>query len=101
MQSPRAAHMARPSRTSLQPHQLQPLNLPAPVRVETGAEGLPCAVFSKCRLPVAVVRDEWRIDDEWWPRPIARRYFQVALEGGRCVTVYQDLITRRWYRQNY
>ena len=27
-------------------------------------------------------------------------YYQVALDGGRTVTIFQDLITRQWFVQN-
>ena len=45
------------------------------------------------------VRETWRIDDEWWRRLLSRRYHDVVLEDGRCVTLYQDLVEQRWYLQ--
>ena len=41
----------------------------------------------------------WQIDDEWWRDPLSRRYATLALEGGRIVTVYRDLLQDRWYLQ--
>jgi hypothetical protein len=48
---------------------------------------------------VEAVLESWRIDDEWWRDPIARRYVEVVLEGGAHVVLYQDLTTRAWFMQ--
>ena len=45
------------------------------------------------------VREAWRIDDEWWRRPISRDYRAVVLDDGRPVTLYHDLLDGRWYAQ--
>jgi hypothetical protein len=42
------------------------------------------------------------VDDEWWrDTPLSRMYYQLQLEGGRVVTVYQDLIGDEWWLQRY
>jgi hypothetical protein len=79
--------------------------------VEADEEGRPVAVTLRPdgrpsgrgrRLSVLQVQDTWRIDDEWWrERAVSRLYFQVALEGGRVVTVYEDLVSGRWAMQSY
>lgn len=48
---------------------------------------------------MAAVREAWRIDDEWWRRPISRDYRAVVLDDGRPVTLYHDLLDGRWYVQ--
>ncbi|OAI39525.1 hypothetical protein AYO38_01410 [bacterium SCGC AG-212-C10] len=50
---------------------------------------------------VVTVHETWRIDDEWWRDEIARRYFEVELEGGRRITIYHDLVADAWYTQTY
>ncbi|MCH7491400.1 MAG: hypothetical protein IID05_11985 [Gemmatimonadetes bacterium] len=61
-------------------------------------------------LPIAIIRDGkrkevekigeiWRVDDEWWRDPIARRYVETILEGGRRLVVYEDQITGEWFTQ--
>ncbi len=79
------------------------LNRPRPLRVEADAAGWPIAVYvSGQRLAVEAVLETWRIDDEWWrERPVSRVYFRLALGDGRTVTVYQDLVSGRWARQDY
>lgn len=80
---------------------LRPLGEPRPVHVRTDERGEPAFV----RLPgrtarrVAVVREHWRIDDEWWRRPIARDYYAVVLDDGRALTLYHDLVEEGWYAQ--
>ena len=48
---------------------------------------------------VATVRERWRIDDEWWRRPISRAYYAVVLDDGRVLTLYRDLAENAWYAQ--
>ena len=81
---------------------LKPLGQPKVVSVCTDEHGEPVHV----RMPgkpsrrVAVVREHWRIDDEWWREVlISRTYFDCVLEDGRHVTLVKDLITNSWYRQ--
>ena len=33
--------------------------------------------------------------------PVSRTYWRVALEDGRVVDVYRDLISGKWWRQTY
>ena len=52
---------------------------------------------------VSFLRRPWRIDQLWW-RPgeaVSRRYFRMAAEDGPPFTLYQDLLTGDWYRQEY
>lgn len=80
----------------------RPLNLPTPTVVEAGARGQPQAVLWRGVFHrVAAIHETWRIDDEWWREEIARRYFVVALEGGRRLTLYHDLAADLWYSQPY
>jgi hypothetical protein len=48
---------------------------------------------------VEVVRERWRIDDEWWREAISREYHDVVLDDGRVVTLYHDLSDDLWYAQ--
>ena len=94
------AHPRAPAR----PHRLRPLREPRPIAVEADAEGRPVAVTLRPgeRLRVTEVQDTWRIDDEWWrERPVSRVYFSVALDDGRVVTVYRDLISGGWLSQSH
>jgi hypothetical protein len=79
---------------------LRALNEPRPVRVLADGNGAPLAVaHERRRLGVEAVLETWRIDDEWWRQPISRRYHIVVLEGGRSMTLYQDLAEGGWYVQ--
>ena len=81
---------------------LQPLKQPRPVAVEADESGEPVAVvLGGQRLAVVQVEDVWRIDDEWWREEVSRLYYRLLLEDGRTVTVYQDLVGVRWFRQDY
>ena len=75
----------------------------APEKIEVAAqEGRPFVVRLKKR-PVLVrdVVNVWRIDEEWWRKPISRLYFSLELENGARITVFRDLVAGAWYRQNW
>ncbi len=81
--------------------QLLTLNQPRPVRVVTDPLGRPTALHLRGRVRrVDHIREEWRIDDEWWRTPISRKYLRVVLDSGRLVTLYLDLEEKRWYLQD-
>jgi hypothetical protein len=53
-------------------------------------------------VAVEAVREEWVVEDRWWtPRPLSRRYFELALADGRCVVVFRepDGDGGRWFSQ--
>jgi hypothetical protein len=92
---PRAALAAHPSR--LNEPLLARLNTPRRALVEEGLDGTPSRVN---RLPVAVVREEWRVVDRWWTEePVSRRYFEVVLESGQNVVVFRDEERGCWFSQ--
>ena len=72
------------------------LNEPRPARV-LEQDGHPAQVN---RVPVALVREEWRVADRWWTEaPVRRRYFDVVLETGENAVVFRDELSGKWYRQ--
>lgn len=93
------ARSAPTSRARGAPERLRSLNEPRSVRVRTDARGRPRAVGgpgSRVRV-VASIRESWRIDDEWWRRPVSRLYHDVILENGQLLTLYRDRIEGAWY----
>jgi hypothetical protein len=73
---------------------------PRPAEVRADATGVPVSVGS---VAVEAVREEWLVEDRWWtPRPLSRRYFELALADGRCVVVFRepaDAEAGRWFSQ--
>jgi hypothetical protein len=81
---------------------LKPVNLPEPIAVDEDVAGRPTVVTLCRRLPVAVIDDVWRLDDEWWrARPLSRMYYAVILGNGRRLTLFKDLVDSKWYHQSY
>ena len=79
---------------------LRPLNVPRTLRVTTGRRGRPLLLhLGGGARRVWQILEIWQIDDEWWRDPVSRRYATLALEDGRIVTVYRDLLDGRWYLQ--
>ncbi len=73
------------------------LGVPRPVAVRASVRGAP-TVLAGAR--VEAVREEWVVEDGWWTsRPVRRRYFELVLEDGRNLMVFQDLVGGRWYVQ--
>ena len=82
---------------------LRPLNAPTPLRVQLDDRGRIVSIWRQGRLTprtIAAVQDRWRIDDEWWrEHPISRVYYEVVLDDGTLLTMYQDLVADAWYEQ--
>lgn len=81
---------------------IRPLNLPRPVYVDIDEEGRPLIVTLPDRNALAVIDlvRSWRIDEGWWrERPVSRVYWQCVLEDGQFLTMFQDLLDGRWWRQ--
>jgi hypothetical protein len=73
------------------------LGLPRPVAVTSDTAGVPISVAGR---PVAVVRDEWRVEEGWWTRkPVRRAYYDLVLADGRNAVVFCDRRGDRWFEQ--
>ena len=73
------------------------LGRPRPIEIQMGDGGFP-ASYGATR--VESVLEDWLVEDRWWSdRPVRRRYLELVLENGRCVLVFRDLNTGRWYTQ--
>ena len=74
-----------------------PFYRPRPVAVAASRHGVPLRVAGRA---VVAVRESWLVEDGWWSeRPLARRYWEVVVEGGRDVVVFKDLRSGRWFWQ--
>ena len=95
--------MVENSRETAGAGSIRPLNLPAPVVVEQDEHQRPVAlILGRRKLRVTSVEDLWEIDEEWWrTSPVARVYYTVALEDGRHMTIFRDLVNGGWYQQEY
>ncbi len=86
------------------PRRVRRLKEPRPLQVHADDDGLPTHIMSSSpAAPIRLLRRPWRIDQLWW-RPgeaVSRRYFRVAPEDGPPLTLYQDLLTGLWFRQEY
>jgi hypothetical protein len=68
------------------------LNLPRPIRVISGPDGVPTRVDGQ---QVELVRESWLVEDRWWTgRPLRRRYWEVVSVGGRNLVIFHDLTAR-------
>jgi hypothetical protein len=71
--------------------------------VRTDQRGRPTAVSRESVrqfTEVETILDRWRIDDEWWRGEVSRMYYQVVLRSGPTVTIFQDLLSVKWFFQN-
>ena len=83
------------------PGSIRSLNLPEAIGVEEDEQQRPVAVtLRRRRLTTRSTEDRWEIVDEWWRgSPVARRYYRVILEDGAGLTIFHDLVSGLWYRQ--
>lgn len=71
-------------------------NQPRPTRVQA-QEGTPTLIAGE---PVEAEIESWLVEDRWWTeQPIRRRYWEVVTTRGRCLVVFHDLQTGRWFTQ--
>lgn len=91
-------NMQANTRGSAAANALRPLHTPRSIRVYADDRGDPKAVRLKGRPPreVVQIRERWRIDDEWWRKPIARIYYDLVLDSGRSLVLYFDEIESKW-----
>ena len=83
------------------PDRLRALNVPQRVEVELDERGVPAFVKPKTGngKRIESIGETWRIDDEWWRRPITRRHVEAILERGKRVVLFEDLMTAEWWMQ--
>lgn len=92
-----------PGRTA-DPRRIRRLKPPRALEVEADAAGLPLRLRwgSGAWHDVTLIRRPWRIDQHWWRADAIRRdYFRVAPEDGPPLTIYHDVVTGEWARQEY
>ena len=90
-------------RTASDTRRVRRLKTPAAVAIEVTGDGAPGRIqFRDGWQDVSLVRHPWRIDQHWWRGESVRRdYFRVAPEDGPPLTIYHDLISGAWFRQEY
>ena len=94
--------MVAPARAPLRTDRLRAINEPRAVALEVNESGLPTTVGRPDGLTadkIECINETWRIDDEWWRQTISRLYFEVMLEGGKRVVLFNDLIIGNWFMQ--
>lgn len=80
---------------------LRALNIPQQIGVEleNGRPGKVIRGPGGARRSIESILECWRIDDEWWRQPISRRCYEVVLESGGRMVVFEDLLTGEWWMQ--
>jgi hypothetical protein len=66
------------------------------IDVDLDATGQPCRLRWAGTSEQVEVCNRWRIDEEWWRRPVSRDYYKLA---GRSLLalVYRDLVDGSWH----
>lgn len=66
-------------------------------------EGYPCALLVGGEWrPVSLARRPWRVDQHWWRgTPVSRMYYRVAPEDRPPLTLFRDLASGEWFRQEF
>ncbi len=79
------------------------LNSRRDIEVEADESGLPLrARLAAGWQDVELTRSPWRIDQHWWRAdPVSRVYYRIAPADGPALTVYHDLVSGEWARQEY
>lgn len=79
---------------------LRPLNQPRPVTVELDRKQLPLSLTEDGRMHEIIrILEVWRVDDEWWRKPLGRRYVEVVFDNGNRQVLFEDIKTGDWFVQ--
>ena len=83
------------------PEDMKALNLPDPIVVKE-TNGVPISIFVAPKGQLSVeIDDMWKVDFWWMINPVMRIYYSLRLDNAETITVFKDVVTARWYRQNY
>ena len=76
---------------------LRRLSDPVAAAVVAGESGRPERIDGRA---VEALRESWLVEDRWWTdAPLRRRYWEVVVDGGRCLVVFRDLEGGGWFAQ--
>ena len=94
--------VSNPGRTP-DPRRIRRLKPANAIDVETDTEGAPLRLRrGSVWLDVSLIRRPWRIDQHWWRDvAVSRLYYRVASDDSPPLTIYRDLISGDWFRQEY
>ena len=76
--------------------------VPMPCKVQEDAVHRPVAVaLYGVIVPVESIEERWEDEEFWWrDNPVVRVTYQVTLEDGQELTVFKNMLTGGWYRQD-
>lgn len=91
------------TRATADTRRIRRLKTPHSLEIEVASDGVPLRVRLKSAWQdVSLLRRPWRIDQHWWRGELVKRdYYRVAAEDGPPLTVYHDLVSGDWFRQEY
>jgi hypothetical protein len=66
---------------------------------ESAEHGPAMVLYGKKKTQVESVICHWRINQEWWKRPVERDYFRVRLVDGVICELFRDNSSGCWQLQ--
>ncbi|HEX5140375.1 MAG TPA: hypothetical protein VFX19_05505 [Dehalococcoidia bacterium] len=94
-----------PGRTT-DTRRIRRLKQPRAIEVQAREDGTPGRVrIGGDWKTVRLARNPWRIDQHWWrPGPaggqVRRTYYRVEPQDGPPITIYRDMLTGEWRKQD-
>jgi len=69
-----------------------------PIRVQLDADGVPTHLESAAGWqPVTRVLNRWRIDCDWWRRPVSREYWRLLIDDELALECYCNRANAEWF----
>ncbi len=95
--------MVSNTRRTTDTRRIRRLKSPQGIEVQANDDGVPIRLrLGVAWCDVTLARRPWRIDQYWWRSdPVNRVYFRVIPEDSPALTIYKDLKTGEWSRQEY
>ena len=72
------------------------LTPPAAVELTLAADGTPAFISGAFSGPLDPIA-RWKVETEWWNRPVVREYWKVLLGSNLLCELYHDVTHDEWF----
>ena len=69
---------------------------PAAVELTLAADGTPSYISGALSGPLDPIA-RWKVETEWWNKPVVREYWKVLLSSNLLCELYHDMSRDEWF----
>ncbi|MFI5283852.1 MAG: hypothetical protein ACHQ0J_12090 [Candidatus Dormibacterales bacterium] len=72
------------------------LSPPAAIKVTLNDDGTPAFISGAFSGPIDPIT-RWKVESEWWKKPVVREYWKAVLNNNLLCELYHDLGADEWF----